>query len=70
MSSWPFYTSVLFAAIIFVLGCAIWLITGSKLDATIVMVAVGARVVTVMSPKTPDFSPPSKLSRVRGRVFS
>ncbi len=42
MSSWSFYTTVLFAAIIFVLGCAIWLITSSKLDATIVMVTVGA----------------------------
>ena len=48
MSSWLFYTTALFAAMIFVLGCAIFFITGSRLDATIVMVAVGARVVFVL----------------------
>jgi len=48
MSSWSVYSTVLFAAIIFVLGCAIWLITGSKLDATIVMVAVGAGLAFVL----------------------
>jgi len=42
MSSSSFYTTVLFSAIIFVLGCAIWLTTGSRQTATIVMVAVGA----------------------------
>ena len=44
MSSWSFYRIVLFAAIISVLGCVTWLITGSRQDATIVMVAVGASV--------------------------
>jgi len=44
MSSWSFRTTVLFAAIVFVLGCVIWFITGSRQDATIVMVAVGATV--------------------------
>ena len=42
MSSSSYYTTVLFATIIFVLGCAIWFITGSRLNAMIVMVAVSA----------------------------
>ena len=44
MSSLTFYRIVLFATIIFVLGCVTWFITGSRQDATIVMVAVGASV--------------------------
>lgn len=48
MSSWTFYRIVLFAAIISVLGCATWFITGSRLHATIVMVAVGASVAFML----------------------
>jgi hypothetical protein len=48
MRSSLFYTTAPFAAIIFVLGCAIFLITGSRLDASIVMVAVSARLVFVL----------------------
>jgi hypothetical protein len=42
MRIWTFYTIILFSAIMFVLGCLIWLITDSMLDATIVIVAVAA----------------------------
>ncbi len=48
MSSSTFYRIVLFAAIISVLGCAIWLITGSRQAAAIVMVAVGASVACML----------------------
>ncbi len=48
MSSWTFYRIVLFAAIISVLGCATWFITGSRLHATVVMVAVGASVAFML----------------------
>ncbi len=48
MSSWTFYMIGLFAAIMFVFGCTIWLITGSRQAATIVMVAVGASVAFVL----------------------
>ena len=48
MSGRSFYTTALFAAIVFVLGCVIWVITGSKLDATIVMAAVGAGLAFVL----------------------
>ena len=34
MSSWTFFRIVLFATTISILGCAIWLVTGSRLDAT------------------------------------
>ncbi len=48
MTARGFYTIVLFAAIIILLGCTIWIITGSRLDATVVMAAVGATVAYML----------------------